>query len=406
MPTVRNCPFPPGACLRFFLVYAALYVPYSIITPYFQQMLAMLRFSNAQIGYIQGALELMAVLSPVLWGVLTDRLGSSRGVLALTVALCLPSFLLFPLCGGGTVAAVCAALLFGLFFKPSIPLTDGMTFRYINQAGGNYGAVRIGGTSGYLVFIALFDVVFTLAGGVTVAGIAWLFAAAVAVQLASLLIVPTTPGAAAPETPETPETPTAGVGWRAFAGRLFLTVVAVAFLGRVAMMSYYSFFSRYLSEAYGIERVGWIWALGSICEVPLVYNSRRIMGRIGVKGLLTLGMLGIVVRLAGFGLRGGLWLVLLMQPLHMFTFGAYHCSTLEYVARLFPARLQGSAQGVFSAVTIGLGGLIGSAAGGVVIDHFGYRALYVGYSLVALAGLLLCLVALPNVNEENERSRA
>ena len=42
----------------------------------------------------------------------------------------------------------------------------------------------------------------------------------------------------------------------------------------------------------------------------------------------------------------------------------------------------------------------------VVIDHFGYRALYVGYSLVALAGLLLCLVALPNVNEENERSRA
>ena len=318
MPTVRNRPFPPGACLRFFLVYAALYVPYSIITPYFQQMLAMLRFSNAQIGYIQGALELMAVLSPVLWGVLTDRLGSSRGVLALTVALCLPSFLLFPLCGGGTVAAVCAALLFGLFFKPSIPLTDGMTFRYINQAGGNYGAVRIGGTSGYLVFIALFDVVFTLAGGVTVAGIAWLFAAAVAVQLASLLIVPTTPGAAAPETPETP---TAGVGWRAFAGRLFLTVVAVAFLGRVAMMSYYSFFSRYLSEAYGIERVGWIWALGSICEVPLVYNSRRIMGRIGVKGLLTLGMLGIVVRLAGFGLRGGLWLVLLMQPLHMFTFG-------------------------------------------------------------------------------------
>ena len=101
MPTDRNRPFPPGACLRFFLVYAALYVPYSIITPYFQQMLAMLRFSNAQIGYIQGALELMAVLSPVLWGVLTDRLGSSRGVLALTVALCLPSFLLFPSAAAG-----------------------------------------------------------------------------------------------------------------------------------------------------------------------------------------------------------------------------------------------------------------------------------------------------------------
>ena len=87
-------------------------------------------------------------------------------------------------------------------------------------------------------------------------------------------------------------------------------------------------------------------------------------------------------------------------------YGASPCRPPGYVAGLFPARLQGSARGVCSAGTIGLGGLIGSAAGGVVIDHFGYRALYVGYSLVALAGLLLCLVALPNVNEENERSRA
>lgn len=407
-------PFPPGACFRFFLVYAALFVPYSIITPYFQQLLAYLGYGKAQIGYIQGAMELMAVLAPVIWGVLTDKLGSSRGVLAFTVLLCLPTFLLFRF-WTGTVAAVSVALLFGLFFKPSIPLTDGMTFRYINSEGGDYGKVRIGGTSGYLVFIAVFDLVFLLCNGVTVDGIFWLFGLAILIQFSSMFIIPKTRlerGEAPEPVKDTdtqvaavvetaPEgTPTGGSAWKLFVSPLFLLVILVAFLGRMAMMSYYSFFSRYLTEVYNVERVGWIWAMGSICEVPLVYNSRRIMNKIGVKGLFALGMLGIVVRLAGFGLESGLWFVLLMQPLHMFTFGAYHCSTLEYVARLFPGKLQGSAQGIFSAVTVGLGGLVGSSIGGVVLEHYGYRTLYMGYAGVALVGLLLCLAVIPNVKDK------
>ena len=82
-------PFPPGAGLRFFAIYVSLFAPYAIITPYFQQLLKHLNYNDVQIGAIQGALELMAVAAPILWGVLADKLSAPRGVLAFTVILSL-----------------------------------------------------------------------------------------------------------------------------------------------------------------------------------------------------------------------------------------------------------------------------------------------------------------------------
>ena len=388
-------PFPPGAGLRFFAIYVSLFAPYAIITPYFQQLLKHLNYNDVQIGAIQGALELMAVAAPILWGVLADKLSAPRGVLAFTVILSLPMFFLFRFVNGGA-AGVVVALLFGLFYKPNIPLTDGMTFRYIRTKGGDYGKIRIGGTVGYISFIAVFDAICWLTGGVTVNKLIVEFSVAVALQLASLLLVP-----------RFIEAPTASVGatektesdrsdfLKLFLRPTFLVFMLAAFLGRFSMMSYYSFFSRYLDDVYGVKEVGWIWALGSLCEMPLVFCSKRIIDKIGLKSFFALGLLGCVLRLAGFSVESNIWVVLCLQPLHCLTFGAYHCATVTYVSRMFPAKLQGGAQGIFSAITVGLGGLVGSAVGGVVLDAFNYTVLYTAFSGVAFLGLVICLLFVP-----------
>ena len=381
--------------MRFFAIYVSLFAPYAIITPYFQQLLKHLNYNDVQIGAIQGALELMAVAAPILWGVLADKLSAPRGVLAFTVILSLPMFFLFRFVNGGA-AGVVVALLFGLFYKPNIPLTDGMTFRYIRTKGGDYGKIRIGGTVGYISFIAVFDAICWLTGGVTVNKLIVEFSVAVALQLASLLLVP-----------RFIEAPTALVGatektesdrsdfLKLFLRPTFLVFMLAAFLGRFSMMSYYSFFSRYLDDVYGVKEVGWIWALGSLCEMPLVFCSKRIIDKIGLKSFFALGLLGCVLRLAGFSVESNIWVVLCLQPLHCLTFGAYHCATVTYVSRMFPAKLQGGAQGIFSAITVGLGGLVGSAVGGVVLDAFNYTVLYTAFSGVAFLGLVICLLFVP-----------
>ena len=389
-------PFPPGAGLRFFAIYVSLFAPYAIITPYFQQLLKHLNYNDVQIGAIQGALELMAVAAPILWGVLADKLSAPRGVLAFTVILSLPMFFLFRFVNGGA-AGVVVALLFGLFYKPNIPLTDGMTFRYIRTKGGDYGKIRIGGTVGYISFIAVFDAICWLTGGVTVNKLIVEFSVAVALQLASLLLVPRFIEAPAVSevTMEKKTESDRSDFLKLFLRPTFLVFMLAAFLGRFSMMSYYSFFSRYLDDVYGVKEVGWIWALGSLCEMPLVFCSKRIIDKIGLKSFFALGLLGCVLRLAGFSVESNIWVVLCLQPLHCLTFGAYHCATVTYVSRMFPAKLQGGAQGIFSAITVGLGGLVGSAVGGVVLDAFNYTVLYTAFSGVAFLGLVICLLFVP-----------
>ena len=385
------------------MAYMALFAPFAILTPYLQQLLHIYGFRHDQIGYILGAVELTAVLAPPVWGLLSDRLGAPRGVLAMTILLALPAFLLLTP-GLSTPAAVLVAFLFGFFGKPSIPLTDGMTFAYFQRLGGDYGHVRIGGTISFILCCLVFERFVRISDDPTGQRIVMTFAVLLAIQALSLLLLPPAPKRLARPAACAPAGSPAPAGahdaLRLFLQPGFIAFIIAGFLARFAMMSYYSFFSRYLNEVYGFKNVGYIWLLGSVCEFPLIFWSRNIMARIGVRNLFALGLLGTVVRLLGFGCQGGLWTVIAMQPLHMLTFGAFHCSSVTYVSRSFPNRLQGTAQGIYYAVTVGLGSFLGSAVGGIVLEHCGYVTMYLAFAAVAAAALLVAILFVPKLEKK------
>ena len=180
--------FPPGMAARFFLVYAALFVPFAVATPFLQVLLKERGFSEGDIGLIQGILEVMAVLAPPLWGYFSDRTHARRVILAVVVVCMVPSFLLFGLVAT-LLPALMAAILFGLFSRPLIPLTDGLTFRHIHDHGGDYGRVRIGGSVAFMVTVVSLEWL-----GVSRAGGGRLILGAMAVagllQLLSVLALP------------------------------------------------------------------------------------------------------------------------------------------------------------------------------------------------------------------------
>jgi len=175
----------------------------------------------------------------------------------------------------------------------------------------------------------------------------------------------------------------------------FLWFTLCAFLGRLALMSYYGFFTLYLAREHGIAKAGLMWLLGPLSEIPVIFFSRRIMDRIGVRDLFALGLLGIAVRLAGFSVAHSLWVLVPLQFLHALTFGAYHCSTVTYVSRVVPVRLQSTAQTLFSAVTFGMGSMLGGALGGVLARHLGFRALYGTFGGVAAVALGVLWLTVP-----------
>lgn len=372
---------------RFFLIYAALFTPYAVVTPYLQQLLHLYGFQHDQIGFIQGAVELMAFLAPPLWGIFSDRVRCPRLVLICSILLSIPALLLLGP-GQSTVVAFSIALLFGFFNKPSIPLTDGLTFSHFRRNGCDYGHVRIGGTVGFVLSTIIFESVLHISHDKTGSLILAVLCFALLFQASCVMAVPKIK-----EKNEKKADNVKGeaIPWRILVKPTFMAVIFAAFLARFAMMSYYSFFSRYLNEVYDFQSVGYIWILGSMSEFPIVFWSKSIMAKIGVKNLFVLAMVGTVCRLLGFAFDTNIYIVSAMQVFHALTFGAYHCSTVTYVSKAFPAKYQGSAQALYSACTVGLGGLLGSSFSGIILRHYGYTAMYIAASATAFVALLISL---------------
>ena len=381
---------------RFTLLYAALFLPFAIVTPYLQILLRIQGFSREHIGLILGVLEVMGVAAPPVLGYLADASGKPRIALLITALGSMVWFLLF----GVThtiAAALVIAVLFGFFYRTLIPLTDGFTFRYISLHGGDYGMIRVGGS---VAFVALIVVLEGLGIGETRSGsiILGAMVAAGAIHLISIWFLPTDRAVSAPGSQTSRPRPDFSI----FLSRTFILFTISAFLGRVAMMSYYGFFSLFLREEIGFAQAGYIWMLGPLSEIPVIYFSTRIMKRTGVRGLFALGLAGAAVRLIGFSLVSTVAQIVPLQVLHALTFGAFHTASVTYVSSLVPPRMKGSAQTLFAGLTVGLGGIIGGVLGGYVAEQYGFAVLYRIFGCIALAGLVLFLFAVPQIPQGQE----
>jgi PPP family 3-phenylpropionic acid transporter len=377
--------------LRFLFIYVALYIPFAVATPYLQKLLACRGFDKGEIGLILGFFECMAVIAPPIWGYLVDRTGTPRLILGLAVFGIAPTFLLFGLASSVWVA-IGIALLFGFFYRSVIPLTDGITFRYLKKRHGDYGRIRIGGSTGFILSVLALELV-----GIskTTSGTMILVAMVVAcsIHLISVFFLPDAEGGTTRRAREA--SPHEAPHLRALLTRPFLCFTFTAFLGRMSMMAYYSFFTLFLAEQFGMKNPGLLWIVGPISEMPVIFFSRRIMDRIGARNLFALGLAGCTVRLIGFAGASQIWMLVPLQLLHSLTFGAFHTASVTYVSKCVPHELQGTAQTTFAALTAGVGGILGSAIGGLVALHYGFPVLYLGAGLLALLALAMLLLTVP-----------
>lgn len=370
-----------SAAGRFGAVYAALFMGFGVVTPYLQVVLARRGYSPQEIGIIQGVLSVMAVLAPPLWGLLADRRGA-RITLLITALAAIPAFQLYALCDG-LAGALAVTVLFGAFFLPQISLTDGCMFRFLTHNPGNYGSIRVAGSLGFVGTVLVLEAI-SITGPKVIPIALGGFAVCGLIFGICIWRLPRIEPAHEMRTPQ-PFT------WGPLLTRAVIIFTIAAFLARVAMMGYYHFFSLYLEAQFDVARPGFMWVLGSLCEIPLIWYSGRIIRRIGVRHLFTLGLVGVALRLLGMSIAPSIWWVVPLQALHALTYGACHCASVTFISQAAPAHMASSAQTIFSAVTIGLGGIIGGVVGGWIAENHGYLSLYRCFGLLAVGALVLHL---------------
>jgi PPP family 3-phenylpropionic acid transporter len=155
---------------------------------------------------------------------------------------------------------------------------------------------------------------------------------------------------------------------------------------------YYTFYSIYLVDhGYAKSIVGWLWALGVVCEIGVFLWMPRISRDARLQTILLATFAIAVLRflLIAWGVNS-LPVLLFAQVLHAATFGAYHSAAVALVHRHFKGRHQARGQGLYNSMAFGAGGTLGGLYAGAAWESLGAE---ITFSIAALfAGLAFILV--------------
>ncbi|HHH39153.1 MAG TPA: MFS transporter [Sedimenticola sp.] len=349
------------------------------LLPYWGLYLKQLGFPALDIGVLMAIPMATKIAAPFVWGWLGDRLGQRMRIVrfgALMTTLVFSG--VFWLTGFWTLAL--AMVLFSFFWNAVLPQFEAVTLNYLGDRAEHYARIRVWGSIGFILTVILLGMAVDARGPVVVLPVLLLIYAAI--WLASLAIRdPATAGEGGQQPP------ILSILKRPSVIAFFL----VCFLLQAGHGTYYAFFSIYMERVgYSKTLIGQLWALGVVAEVMVFLFMHRLLLRFGARRVLMASLFLAVIRWLLIGnYPQVLPLLLFAQLLHAATFGTFHASAIHLVHRYFRGRHQGRGQALYSSLSFGAGGALGSLLSGLLWSGAGPAATYDLSALFSLIGLLV-----------------
>jgi len=363
--------------------YVLLFASYAILTPYLQLYLKARGLPPSRIGLLLGMMELTGIGGPIILSHLADRKTAYRSVYFASLLLPVVAFVSLQLVSALPLYLVCIAIM-GFSYRATVPLLDSLVGRILHDPARQYGGLRVAGSISF-VGVSLFLQVSGVISGDSSLSILAAFGVAAGLAASAIWLIPAAPAGSAQEVRADSDD---GDGLDA----KFWAVIGVVFLGRFGLGAYYSFFSLYLRDTFGLSSVSVLWAIGSMAEIPLVIFSGALIGRFGIRVLLIASLAAVSLRLALFVLAPSVLVVGFAQLLHAFTFGTFHTAAVAYVnGRVAPAR-RGMGMAIYNSVGGGLPTFLAAVLGGYVLEAHGYSSLFLLSSIVPLVGVIVLVV--------------
>ncbi|HSR53459.1 MAG TPA: MFS transporter [Acidobacteriota bacterium] len=366
-----------------------------LFLPYFSLYLDQVGLRAGQVGWILSMLALAGLLSQPLWGVLADRTGLRRGLLAfccLGAAAC--SLLLGRM--EGFAAILMATVLLSTFERQLVPMSFAVSLGALSGAGrDSFGEVRVWGTVGVLVVAGSFPWIepalarwWTDPGSPALGAMfpwaAVLFAAAAV--LAFLL-----PSVGALSLRSLP-----GDIRKLLRHRPVVRALVLLFLVHLCVQGpVYLLPLLVKAKGGGTTDVSLMWVLSLSLEVPLVLRFGRLLERFNPRGLLILGALSEGLRWTLSAWIESLPLLIAVQGLHGIGVVGILLGGPVYVESAAPQRLRSTGQAWAAMAGTGAGTIASNALTGQLIENFGTRFTYMAAGAGALTVCLLFARLLP-----------
>lgn len=290
-------------------------------------------------------------------------------------------------------------LVFSLVYVPTLSVTNSIAFANLRDPAAGFGAVRMGGTVGWV--LVSWPFVFLLGAHATAQQVRWIFLVAAIVSFAFAayaLTLPHTP-------PRKEATGIDKLAWRrAFkllAAPFVLVLFVVTFIDSVIHNGYFVMADAFLTNRVGIagNLSMVVLSLGQVAEILTMFVLGRVLVRLGWKITMIVGVLGHAARFAVFALAAdSIPTIVAVQLLHGICYAFFFATVYIFVDAVFPKDVRSSAQGLFNLLILGVGNVVASflfpalvsrlSTGGVV----DYTSLFMVPTGMALVAVLLLAV--------------
>jgi len=287
-------------------------------------------------------------------------------------------------------------LVFSLLYVPTLSVTNSIAFANLRDPARDFGAVRMGGTVGWVMVSWPF--IFLLGAQATADQVRWIFLVAAIVSFAMAAYSLTLP-----HTPPRRDLPGIDrLAWREAVKVLGVPFVAVLFLvtfiDSVIHNGYFVMADAFLTNRVGIagNLSMVVLSLGQLAEIGTMLVLGPVLVRLGWKLTMIIGVLGHAARFAVFAFfADSMPVIIAVQLLHGICYAFFFATVYIFVDAAFPKDVRSSAQGLFNLLILGVGNvaasflfpaLMGRLTDGGVVD---YQTLFLAPTGMALTAVLL-----------------
>ncbi len=324
-----------------------------------------LKADGIQIGAAYSAMAIATIISPFFVGMIADRFFSAQkllGVLHISGAIVL--YYLVSVTDAN--AFYWWVLLYSLLYAPTLALSNAVAFGQMKDPGQSFAGIRVFGTIGWIIAGICIDRVFHIEASQMAFTFKMAAIASAALGILSFLL---------------PETPPKAKGQKATFGQIlgsdafvlfkdksFVTFFFASILICIPLSFYYSQANQFLNEV-GMKNAASNMTFGQISEAIFILLIPVLFRKLGVKWMIMIGMLAWVLRFLCFGYGNadvGLWMLFGGIVLHGVCYDFFFVTGQIYTDNKAGENIKGSAQGMITMATYGVGMWIGSLLSGYV----------------------------------------
>lgn len=346
---------------------------YPFLTYYFQKR----GLSFAEIGTIYAASSTMAILTPPIWGIVTDKYLTKRKTLMMTMTLS-SVFAINYILAHQFLSILLSVILFQSVLSSIAPVVDALCYENIEQDKRlQYGRVRLVGSICYALASLSCGQIIRHFGGDSA------FFAYSMIMLIGVLFVFGMPSG------------DKGGGTRVRLSDFmqlirdlrFLLFLAAVFLAGIPIGCDIAYISVLIQKTGGsVAQLGIYGFIVAFSELPSLFFGTRLLKHFGDLKLLMFGLVFYSARYFLDSISIGYGMVLAVQSLQGVSYTFFLMSAYHYLNRIAPAKLRTSSMTFYAAV-MGIGGLVGNFNGGILLEHIRIFTLYRMIAVIMLAAL-------------------